>query len=127
MDQTDRRNLVKTILLFVVFILFTVLVCKVDVEAIGPQSSSVGFAKLNGAVAKLFPYNGLCYNISKYLGYFAILICIFFAAIGVLEFLKRKSLRRVDQKLVALGIFYVAVFLFYIMFMKVVVNYRPVL
>lgn len=127
MGSNDTKNLIRTILLFVVFLLFTVLVCKIDVKAIGPQSSSVGLAGLNGAVAKLFPYNSLCYSISKYLGYFAILICVFFAAIGLLEFFGRKSLSKVDPKIIILGVFYVAVVLFYIMFMKVVVNYRPIL
>ena len=98
-----------------------------DVKAIGPENSSVGFAGLNGAIAKAFPYNKLWYSISKYLGYLAILICVFFAAMGVLEFLGRKSLKKVDPKLLILGVFYVAVVVFYVLFNKVVVNYRPVL
>ena len=118
--------MIVTVVLFVCFILFTIAVCKVDVAAIGPQGSSVGFAKLNGAVAKLFPFNKTFYKLTNYLGYFALLICVFFAAMGVLEFVKKKSLRKVDPKLIILGVFYVAVILFYVMFIKVVVNYRPV-
>ena len=127
MQNKNTRNIAATVILFVCFILFTIAVCKVDVAAIGPQGSSVGFAKLNGAIAKLFPFNKTFYKLTNYLGYFALLICVFFAAMGVLEFLKKKSLRKVDPKLIILGIFYVAVILFYVMFIKVVVNYRPVL
>ena len=127
MQNKNTTNIAATIILFVCFILFTIAVCKVDVAAIGPQGSSVGFAKLNGAIAKLFPFNNTFYKLTNYLGYFALLICVFFAAMGVLEFLKKKSLRKVDPKLIILGIFYVAVILFYVMFIKVVVNYRPVL
>ncbi len=127
MKGKNTVNMIISVLLVAVFVCFTVLVCKVDVAAIGPQSSSVGFSGLNGAVAKLFPYNHMFYSISKYLGYFALLICVFFAGMGVLEFISRKSLKKVDPKLIILGVFYVAVFLFYIMFMKVVVNFRPVL
>ena len=127
MQNKNTTNIAATVILFVCFILFTIAVCKVDVAAIGPQDSSVGFAKLNGAIAKLFPFNNTFYKLTNYLGYFALLICVFFAAMGVLEFLKKKSLRKVDPKLIILGIFYVAVILFYVMFIKVVVNYRPVL
>ena len=127
MQNNNTKNIAATVILFVCFILFTIAVCKVDVAAIGPQGSSVGFAKLNGAIAKLFPFNNTFYKLTNYLGYFALLICVFFAAMGVLDFLKKKSLRKVDPKLIILGIFYVAVILFYVMFIKVVVNYRPVL
>ena len=125
--ENNRKNMLVTALLFVCFILFTVAVCKVDVAAIGPQGSSVGFSKLNGALAKVLPYNKLWYSVSKYLGYFAILVCVFFAAMGVLEFVGKKSLKKVDPKLILLGVFYVAVVAFYVLFNKVVVNYRPVL
>ena len=127
MQNNNTKNIAATVILFVCFILFTIAVCKVDVAAIGPQGSSVGFAKLNGAIAKLFPFNNAFYKLTNYLGYFALLICVFFAAMGVLEFLNKKSLRKVDPKLIILGVFYVAVILFYVMFIKVVVNYRPVL
>ena len=116
MQNNNTKNIVTTVILFVVFILFTVAVCKVDVAAIGPQGSSVGFAKLNGAIAKLFPFNEKFYKITNYLGYFALLICVFFAAIGVLELVQRKSFKKIDPRLIMLGIFYVAVIVFYVMF-----------
>ena len=109
------------------FIVFTVLVCKLDVKAIGPQGSSVGFAALNGAFAKLFPYSGTFYKISKLLGYLAILVCAFFAAMGVLEFIRKKSLGGVSNGILLLGALYVCLIVFYILFAKVTVNYRPVL
>ena len=127
MDNKNGRNIVLTALLFVVFIAFTVLVCKVDVAAIGPMESSVGCAKINGFVAKLLPYNAFFYKITKYLGYLALLICAVFAVLGLTELIKKKDLRKVDPKLVILGIYYVIVFVFYAMFNFVVVNYRPVL
>ena len=109
------------------FIVFTIAVCKVDVKAIGPQGSSVGFAALNGAFAKLFPYSGTFYKVSKLLGYLAILVCAFFAAMGVLEFIRKKSLGGVSNGILLLGALYVCLIVFYILFAKVTVNYRPVL
>ncbi len=123
----DKRNIVITAFLFLCFIVFTVLVCKVDVAAIGPQGSSVGFSTLNAGALELMPYNAAYYRISKYLGYLALAMCGFFAATGLLQLIKRKGLRKVDPQLVMLGIFYAAVIAFYVMFDKVVVNYRPIL
>ncbi len=127
MYKNDKKNIALTALLFVCFIVFTALVCTVDVAAIGPQGSSVGFAKVNQAVSEVFPYSDPFYLISKYLGYLALLICAAFGVLGVAQLISRKSLRKVDPELVLLGAFYVAVIIFYVMFMVVVVNYRPVL
>ena len=127
MDNKNGRNIVLTAMLFIVFIAFTVLVCRVDVAEIGPLNSSVGCAKLNGFVAKILPYNEFFYKITKYLGYLALLICAVFALLGLSEFIKKKSIRKVDPKLVILGIYYVVVIAFYVVFNIVVVNYRPVL
>ena len=127
MYKNDKKNIALTALLFVCFIVFTALVSTVDVAAIGPQGSSVGFAKVNQAVSEVFPYSDPFYLISKYLGYLALLICAAFGVLGVAQLISRKSLRKVDPELVLLGAFYVAVIIFYVMFMVVVVNYRPVL
>ena len=123
----SKKRILTTALLFAVFIVFTVLVCKVDVKAIGPQGSSVGFAGINGAFAKLFPYSGTFYKVSKLLGYLAILVCLFFAAIGVLELIRKKHLGSVSNGILMLGALYVCVIVFYVLFAKVTVNYRPVL
>ena len=127
MYKNDKKNIAATALLFVCFIVFTALVCTVDVAAIGPEGSSVGFAKVNQAVSEVFPYNDTYYLFSKYLGYLALGLCAAFGLLGVFQLITRKSLRKVDPELVLLGVFYVVVIAFYVMFMFVVVNYRPVL
>ena len=125
--ENNKRNTVITGVLFALFVLFTFAVCKVDVQAIGPQGSSVGFASLNGAFAKMFPYSGTFYKISKLLGYLALLVCAFFALLGVLEFVKKKKLGSVSNGILLLGALYVCLVVFYVLFAKVTVNYRPVL
>ena len=127
MENNNVRNMIRTVILFILFLAFTFVVCKIDVKAIGPEGSSVGLSTVNGLVAKFLPYNEKFYKITKYLGYFAILICVFFAAMGIWEFVSKKSLAKVDPGIIILGIFYVVVVIFYVLFMKVVVNYRPVL
>ena len=127
MKSDVKKNVIISAALVVVFLLFTIAVCTVNVAAIGPEGSSVGFSGLNGAIAKMFPYRALFYKLTNYLGYFAILICLFFAAMGVLQLIQTRSIKKVDHKIIMLGIFYVVVIVFYVMFTKVVVNYRPVL
>ena len=124
---SDKRNIVFTALLFLWFIVFTVLVCTYDVAAIGPEDSRVGFSSLNAGALELMPYNEMYYIVSKLLGYLALVLCGYFALTGVVQLIRRKSLRKVDPQLVILGIFYAAVIAFYVMFDKVVVNYRPIL
>ena len=127
MENSNTGNMVRAVIWFVIFLVFTAAICKIDVKPIGPEGSSVGFATINELIAKMLPFNAKFYKLTKYLGYLAILICVFFAALGVLEFISKKSLKRIDPGLMILGAFYVAVVLFYVLFMKVVVNYRPVL
>ena len=127
MEREDRKNLIISGSLFLVFIIYTLLVRFVDVQAIGPQGSSVGFAALNGAAAKIFPYNGFWYLLSKIVGYFAILLCLCFIATAVMQLIRGKSLKKVDRQLVVLLAFYVAIIFFYLFFEVVIINYRPVL
>ncbi len=50
-----------------------------------------------------------------------------FAVTGLVQLIKRKNLLRVDHSILALGGFYVLVFLAYLFFEVFAVNYRPVL
>lgn len=109
------------------FVVWTVLVLCVDVEAIGPQGTNVGFATLNGFVHRLTGANMLLYEITDWLGIVPISVCLGFAVIGAVQWIKRKSLLMVDRSILLLGIFYVAVMAAYILFEFVVINYRPVL
>lgn len=108
-------------------VLFTILVTVVDVRAIGPNGSSVGFAGINGAIAEKIPYNHVWYKLTQLLGYLAIVIFLFFAICGVVQLLKRKSFFKVDQSILVMGCMFVVLFLLYIVFDKVALNYRPVL
>ena len=50
-----------------------------------------------------------------------------FAALGLAQWIRRKSILKVDRSILALGVFYVAVAAAYLLFESVVINYRPVL
>ena len=109
------------------FVLWTVLVSLVDIRPIGPNGSKVGFAALNGFVHGLTGVNLLLYTITDWLGLVPIAVAFGFAVLGLAQWIKRKSLLKVDRSLLVLGIFYIAVMAAYIFFEMVVINYRPVL
>ena len=109
------------------FVLWTVLVSYVDVRAIGQNASSVGFATLNGYVHNLTGVNMFLYTITDWLGLVPIGVAFGFAVLGLVQWVGRKSLFKVDRSIFALGGFYIIVLAMYIFFEIVVINYRPVL
>ena len=109
------------------FVLWTLLLCFVDVRAIAPEGSSVGFSALNGFIHEKIGVNMYLYNITDWLGLVPIGVALGFAIFGLIQLIKRKSLLRVDRSILALGVFYIIVVAVYLFFEIVVINYRPVL
>ena len=109
------------------FVLWTLLLCFVDVRAIAPEGSSVGFSALNGFIHEKIGVNMYLYNITDWLGLVPIGVALGFAILGLIQLIKRKSLLRVDRSILALGVFYIIVVAVYLFFEIVVINYRPVL
>ena len=109
------------------FVLWTVLVSLVDIRPIGPNGSRVGFAALNGYVHGLTGVNLALYTVTDWLGLVPIAVAFGFAILGLVQWIKRKSLLKVDGSLLVLGGFYVVVMAAYILFEVVVINYRPTL
>lgn len=127
MEKKNKKRLVLGASLVVAFMLWTVLVRFVDVRAIGPEGSSVGFATLNGFVHELTGVNWLLYIVTDWLGLVPIAVVLGFAILGLVQLIKRKSLWKVDYSILVLGVFYIVVMAAYIVFEMVVINYRPTL
>ena len=127
MEKKSRRLFWVGGALLAAFALWTVFVRFVDVQAIGPKESCVGFATLNGYVHNLTGVNTFLYNITDWLGLVPIGVAFGFAILGLIQLIKRKSLLRVDRSILALGVFYIIVVAVYLFFEIVVINYRPVL
>ena len=127
MKKKNKKRLVLGASLVVAFVLWTILACFVDVRAIGPEGSSVGFAALNGFVHELTGVNWFLYTITDWLGIVPIAVALVFAILGLVQLIKRKSLWKVDHSILALGVFYIVVMAAYIFFEVVVINYRPTL
>ena len=127
MEKKNKKRFVLGTILVGVFVLWTVLVCFVDVRAIGPEGSSVGFATLNGFIHKLTGVNFGLYTITDWLGLVPIAVAFGFAILGLAQLIDRKNLRKVDHSILALGVFYIVVMAAYVFFETVVINYRPTL
>ena len=111
----------------IAFIAWTVAVCLVDVQPIGPRESSVGFATINGFIHNTIGVNMTLYNITDWLGLIPIAIMLGFAIMGIVQWIKRRKLSKVDYSLFILAGFYFVVLLAYLLFEFVVINRRPVL
>lgn len=110
-----------------IFILWTILVSMVDVKQIGPSNSEVGLASLNGYIHNKTKVNMLLYSITDWLGIIPLCIIIGFGILGLVQWIKRKNLFKVDYTILLLGIYYIVVLCLYLLFETVIVNHRPIL
>ncbi len=113
--------------LFIISIIYILLVKNVDVKAIGPGASEVGFSTINGFFQNAIGYNDIWYKITKYLGIIPFIIVAYYGLNGVLQLVKRKDIKKVDKKIICMGAFYVLLGITYVLFEKIIINYRPVM
>ena len=123
-NKTDFR--IATCML-IAFVMWTAAICFVDVQAIGPQESTVGFATINQFVHNLTGVHMSLYTLTDWLGLAPLMFVIGFGTLGLIQWIKRKHLLKVDYNILILGGFYIVVMAVYVLFEMFVVNYRPVL
>lgn len=109
------------------FALWTALLHWVDVRPIGPRGSFVGFATLNGSFHAYTGVHMSLYTVTDWLGLVPIGFAFGFAILGLAQWIKRKSIGKVDRSILVLGGFYIAVIAVYLLFEQLPINYRPVL
>lgn len=127
MKKKNQNNLYVSMAMLTAFVLWTMAVCIIDVRAIGPHGSEVGFATINALIHKLMGVHMALYHLTDWLGLVPIVVAWGFAMLGLRQWIKRKQLRKVDYDLFVLGGFYMVVMTAYLFFEMVTVNYRPVL
>lgn len=115
------------VLLLIGFVIWTILICSVDKGAIGPEGSVVGFSALNGFFNKLTGVNMMFYTVTDWAGLVPVGVGFGFAIFGLCQWIKRRSIKKVDLSLIILGVFYIVVMIFYLGFEELALNYRPVL
>ena len=113
--------------LLLLFALWTVLIRYVDVQAVGPEGTKVGFASLNARFHRLTGVNMTLYMVTDWLGLVPVFICGCFGLVGLRQWILRKKISRVDPDILLLGGCYLLVIAGYLFFEMVPVNYRPIL
>lgn len=127
MKKRNKKNFGIAIGLLVTFVVWTIAISYLDVQAIGPKGSSVGFATLNGFFHNLTGVHMQIYTITDWLGLVPLCFVLGFALLGLIQLVKRRSLFKVDYSILVLGGFYIIVMAAYVFFEIFVINYRPVL
>lgn len=127
MMKQSKKIFIIAVGLLVAFVLWTVAIRFVDVRAIGPQGSSVGFATVNNFFHELTGVNFTLYTITDWLGLVPVFVCFGFGLLGLAQWIRRKKLSAVDYSIRILGLFYIAMMAAYLFFEECVVNYRPIL
>ena len=125
--KKTKNGAIVAVSLLASFVLWTIAVCIVDVQPVGPQDSSVGFAAFNLFVHDLTGTNFDLYTITDILGLVPIGVCVCFGVLGFIQLIKRKSIRLIDRDILFLGGFYIVTIAMFALFETVEINYRPVL
>jgi len=110
-----------------VFLIWTVLVQRVDVQPIGVNGTRIGFATINGWFHKQTGVHMDIYTMTDWMGLVPVTVCMMFGGLGLGQLLKRRSLFEVDHDIILLGIYYVLMILGYLIFEMMPINYRPIL
>ena len=108
------------------FALWTGLIQCVDVQPVGQNGTSIGFATFNVWFHGLTGVHMGIYTITDWLGLVPIAVCLCFGVVGAVQLVRRRSLLRVDADLLLLGAYYLVVILCYLVFEMVPINYRPI-
>ena len=127
MRKEKQKGLCGALWCLTAFVVWTVAIKFVDVQAIGPQESVVGFATINSFIHNLTGVHMSLYTVTDWLGVVPFCFIMGFGILGFCEWIKRKNLFKVDHSILTLGVFYIVVMAVYIFFEKFVVNYRPIL
>ena len=120
-----KKKFILALAFLMAFTLWTVALCFVDVQEIGPKGSEVGFATLNSFIHRLTGVNMTLYTITDWLGLVPVAFGFGFAILGLAQWIKRKNILKVDSNILVLGGFYILLLVVYILFETVVINRRP--
>lgn len=127
MKSKIKKSFCFAVFWLISFAVWTVLIRLVDVRAIGPNGSAVGFASLNKLFHSLTGVHMTLYTITDWLGLVPIAFCFGFALLGLIQWIKRKNILKVDYNILYLGVFYIITIAAYLLFEMYAINYRPIL
>ncbi len=137
--MTRQGKLYLAGLFYVLFLALIVLLCLADRQPVAAGDTVVGLATVNAwfAIAAAGLSGGgimdgstalsmKLYQLTEYLGYFSLLVAACFALLGFVQLLRRRSLKKVDRQILAMGGLFIVLAILYVFFEKVIINYRPI-
>ena len=127
MKTHSKRNLYLGLAFLAAFLLWTAMVSRIDVQAIGPHGSTVGFASLNRLVHNFTGVHMRLYTITDWLSLIPLGFAAGFALLGLVQWVRRGRLLHVDRSILILGGYYAVVMAVFLFFERCVINYRPIL
>ena len=127
MKNRNKKDFYIALSSLISFALWTISLCFIDKRAIGPKGSIVGFSTINGIFHNFIGVNIALYNLTDWLGLVPIAFALGFAFLGLVQWIKRKHILKVDYSILILGVFYIITVAAFVIFEIFPVNYRPVL
>ena len=127
MKQRVKKGILSGTALILAFIVWTILILTVDVRPVGVNGTNVGFAAVNTWFHRLTGVHMGLYTVTDWLGLVPIAVCIGFGLLGLAQWIRRRSIAKVDRDILLLGGYYILVILGYLLFEMIPINYRPVL
>ncbi len=123
--KTFKAALSLAIFMTLLFVVLTTLLLTLDRQPIGANNSLVGLGTLNSAAYSAIGSSPFAYEASEILGYVALVLVAASGCFGLYQLIKGKSLKKVDADIYMLAVLYLAVVVCYVLFEKVIINYRP--
>lgn len=122
------NNKIKYIISGVCFFLFIILIVLLKTVDIGtsPVGLPVGLYTVNEAVFSFTGVNNIWDKLTDGILALAISAAVAFFVLGLVQLIKRKSVKKVDREIIYMGGLYFVVILFYVIFEKVVINCRAI-
>ncbi len=127
MTHSKAKGFIRSGGLLLAFVLWTALIQTVDVQPVGVNGTSVGFAAVNTWFHRLTGVHMAIYTATDWLGLVPIVVCIGFGLLGLMQWIRRKRITKVDRDILLLGGYYILVILGYLIFEMIPINYRPIL
>ena len=127
MTRSKQKDFLWSGILLLSFVFWTFLIQTVDVQPVGVNGTNVGFATVNTWFHRLTGVHMGIYTATDWLGLVPIMVCIGFGLLGLMQWIRRKSITKVDRDILLLGGYYILVILGYLIFEMIPINYRPIL
>ena len=109
MNRRERKGFMPGGVLLLAFVVWPVLIRTVDVRPVGVNGTNIGFAAINTWFHRLTGVHMGLYTVTDWLGLVPIAVCIGFGLLGLVQWVRRKRIAKVDTDILLLGGYYAGI------------------